>query len=179
MNVAEQKKALRKELISRRREISPDEKSERDKRIFERLLPLLEECSGVFTYVSTEIEVGTSLVIDWCFQRGKQVFTPVSGDYMLTFYRVRSWGELKSGRFGIKEPADRSLPALADKSSLCIVPALCCDSDGFRLGYGRGYYDRFLADFPGKTAVICYSDFIMEVPRESHDRSTDLVITDT
>ena len=179
MTISEQKKALRKELITRRKELSLCERQARDERIFARLLPLLEECSGVFTYVSTDIEVGTRMVIDWCIQRGKPVFTPVSGDYELTFYQVHSWSELKPGKFGIEEPTNRTIPAAADGSSLCIVPALCCNMNGFRLGYGRGYYDRFLADFPGRMAVICYADFVMEVPQESHDRSADLVITDT
>ena len=179
MTVAEQKKALRKELIRRRREIPPKKKQEMDERIFAGLLPFVEKCSGVFTYVSTEIEVDTSRVIEWCFSHKKPVFTPVSGECELTFYQVRGWPELSAGRFGIQEPAVRTAPAVADKGSLCIVPALCCDRNGYRLGYGRGYYDRFLAGFPGRSAVICYSDFIMEIPCEAHDLYADLVITDT
>lgn len=178
MSITEQKKALRKELIRRRRELTAEEKRARDERVFSKLLPFLEQCSGVFTYVSTDIEVDTRQVIDWCFKHGKPVFTPVSGDSELTFYQVSGWDGLKAGRFGIEEPVDRNIPAAGDENSLCIVPALCCDRNGFRLGYGRGYYDRFLAGFPGKTAIICYSDFVTEVPREPHDRRADLVITD-
>lgn len=178
MTVAEQKKSLRRELIQRRRELPAEEKRAWDERIFKRLLPILEQCSGVFTYVSTDIEVDTRRVIDWCFQHGMPVFTPVSGDSELTFFEVHCWEGLKSGRFGIDEPSDRTKAAYADEKSLCIVPALCCDRNGFRLGYGRGYYDRFLAGFPGKTAVICYSEFVGEVPLEAHDRCADMVITD-
>ena len=58
------------------------------------------------------------------------------------------------------------------------VPALCCDRGGLRLGYGRGYYDRFLAGFPGKSVVICYSDFVMKVPAEPHDMRADEIITE-
>lgn len=178
MSAAEQKKALRGLLIQRRRELPRQEKRVRDDRIFMRLMPLLEECGGVFTYVSTETEVDTRRLLEWCFENGKPVFAPVSGDTELTFYQVRSSDELKPGRFGISEPVNRDIPAAADSNSLCVVPALCCDRKGSRLGYGRGYYDRFLEGFPGKSVIICYSDFVMEIPWEPHDRRADLVITD-
>ena len=91
---------------------------------------------------------------------------------------MRSFDELSVGRFNILEPTGRTSQAVPDKDSLCIVPALCCDRSGLRLGYGRGYYDRFLAGFPGRSVIICYSDFVMKVPAEPHDRRADLVVTD-
>ena len=154
MNIPDEKKALRRELIQRRRNMPDDVKSAADSRIFDRLIPLLEKCSSVFTYVSTEIEVDTRQLMKWCFEHGKTVAVPVSGDSELTFYPIRSFDELSVGRFNIMEPVDRSVPAVPDSDSLCIVPALCCDRCGLRLGYGRGYYDRFLAGFPGKSVVI-------------------------
>ena len=177
MTTAEQKKALRRELIQRRRSIPADEKAAWDERIFRELLPLVMEHSSVFTYVSTEIEVDTRRLLDWCFANGKPAAVPVSGDHDLTFYNISGFSELAPGRFGIMEPVNRELPAVPDSGSLCIVPALCCDKTGLRLGYGRGYYDRFLADFPGTSAIICYSGFVGEVPAEPHDRRADLVIT--
>lgn len=178
MNISDEKKALRKALIQRRREIPADEKHSADERIFHKLIPMLEKCSSVFTYVSTEIEVDTHMLMEWCFQHGKPVATPVSGDSELTFYPVRSMDELAPGRFNIMEPSDRTAPAVPDENSLCIVPALLCDRSGLRLGYGRGYYDRFLANFPGRSVIICYSGFVGEVPAEPHDRHADAVVTD-
>lgn len=178
MSVTDDKKALRKELIRRRSELPSDEKAAVDERIFLRLLPFLEECSGVFTYVSTDIEVDTHRLLEWCFSHGKPVAVPVSGDSELVFYGVGSFGELAPGRFGIMEPVNRSTPAVPDSRSLCIVPALQCSKDGYRIGYGRGYYDRYLADFPGRSLVICYSGFIGNVPTEPHDRRADMLITD-
>lgn len=178
MSITDDKKQLRRELIQRRRNIPDDVRAFADARIFERLLPLLEQCSGVFTYVSTEIEVDTRRLMRWCFEQGKAVAVPVSGDSELTFYPIKSFDDLAVGRFNILEPMVRNAPAVPDRDSLCIVPALCCDRSGLRLGYGRGYYDRFLAGFPGKSAIICYSDFVMEVPAEPHDRRADIVVTD-
>lgn len=178
MSITDQKKALRKELIQRRREMPRDVRSAADERIFRRLIPLLEQYSGVFTYVSTDIEVDTHRLLEWCFTHGKQVAAPVSGDSELVFYPFGSFGELAPGRFGIMEPINRNAAAVPDSGSLCIVPALLCNKDGYRLGYGRGYYDRYLAAFPGRSAVICYSDFVGDVPAEPHDRRADMVITD-
>lgn len=178
MSITDEKKALRKALIQRRRELPADEKRAADERIFRQLIPMLENCSGVFTYVSTEIEVDTRMLMEWCFQHGKPVATPVSGDSELTFYPVRSMDGLAPGRFNIMEPAECKSPAVPDADSLCVVPALLCDRSGLRLGYGRGYYDRFLAGFPGRSVIICYSGFVGEVPAEPHDRHADAVVTD-
>lgn len=178
MSITEQKRQLRRELIQRRRSMPSEFRAAADMKIFERLVPYLQECSGVFTYVSTEIEVDTRELISWCFRHGKTVAVPVSGDSELTFYPISSFGELAVGRFSILEPVSRNAAAVPDKDSLCIVPALCCDRSGLRLGYGRGYYDRFLEGFPGKSVIICYSDFVMEVPAELHDRRADIVVTD-
>ena len=162
MIVTDEKKTLRKELIQRRRSMSDDVKALADRRVFERLIPLLD----------------TKELLKWCFEHGKTSAVPVSGDSELTFYPIRSFDELSVGRFNIMEPVDRSSPAVPDKDSLCIVPALCCDRIGHRLGYGRGYYDRFLESFPGRSVIVCYSDFVMNVPTEPHDRKADEVITD-
>lgn len=178
MTITEEKKSLRKALIQRRKDIPADKKAQADLRIFESLKPLLEKCSSVFTYVSTEIEVDTRMLLDWCFENGKPVASPVTGDHELTFYLLHSMQDLAAGRFGIMEPVNRTAPAIPDEDSLCIVPALTCDKSGLRLGYGRGYYDRFLAGFPGKSVIICYSDFMGEVPAEPHDRRADAIITD-
>ena len=75
MTITEEKKALRKALIQRRKDIPADKKAQADLRIFESLKPLLEKCSSVFTYVSTEIEVDTRMLLDWCFENGKPVIT--------------------------------------------------------------------------------------------------------
>lgn len=172
------KSALRKELIARRREMSAECKAARDEDIFRRLLPLLEGADSVLTYVSTEIEVDTRRVLDFCFSRGIPVAAPVSGDTELTFYEIKGFSELAEGRFGISEPINRDTPFEGGEAALCIVPALCADGEGLRLGYGRGYYDRFLERFSGSSVIICYSDFKMSVPSEPHDRRADFTIFD-
>ena len=174
----EVKRELRKQLIARRKAMSEAEKIQADESIFAQIKPFLEKASAVLTYVSTEIEVDTRRIMEFCFERGIPVAVPVSGDTELSFYEIRSFSELSEGRFGILEPANRSETFSADSDALCIVPALCADGNGARLGYGRGYYDRFLSRFNGKSIILCYSDFKMSVPTEPHDKRCAMTIFD-
>lgn len=171
----ELKRALRKELISRRRAMSDIEKRAADLDIFEQLKPFLDKASAVFTYASTDIEVDTRKIIVYCLERGIPTALPVSGDSELSFYYIGSADELAAGRFGIDEPP-QARPAYADKQTLCIVPALCADGEGARLGYGKGYYDIFLSGFPGTSVILCYKSFKRDVPTEPHDIKTGYTI---
>lgn len=171
------KKALRKELIAKRREMDKAERHRADLDIFEQIKPLLAGVSSVFTYASTEIEVDTRRLIDYCLENHIRVALPVSDDTQLSFFYINSTDELSCGRFNIDEPITEC-PAYPDEKTLCIVPALCADGTGLRLGYGRGYYDRFLSDFTGKSVILCYSSFKREVPYEAHDKTADLTIFD-
>ena len=132
------KKALRRELIERRRAMNKVEKTAADEDIFRQLKPLIDKASAVFTYASTDIEVDTRRVIAYCLGKGIPVALPVSGDTELSFFYINSVSELKKGRFGIDEPPMNN-PAFADENTLCIVPALCADGECLSLGYGRGY----------------------------------------
>lgn len=173
----ELKKALRAELIAKRRAMDSAAKESADIDIFEQLKPLADKASAVFTYASTPIEVDTRRLIDHCLEKGIRVALPRSGDTELSFYYIGSVSELSAGRFGIDEPPDNK-PAEFDENTLCVVPALCADEDGYRLGYGRGYYDRFLGGFPGTSVIICYSSFKRRVPTEPHDVKANFTIFD-
>ncbi len=174
----EVKRSLRKRLISERKAIQTAVKASADESIFQQLIPLLNKADTVLTYVSTDIEVDTRRVLQYCFNNDIRVGVPVSGDTELTFYEIRAFSELKDGRYGILEPVDRTEEIAVSGNSLCIVPALCADGNGSRLGYGKGYYDRFLTKFSGKSVIVCYRDFKMEVPAEPHDKKADLTIFD-
>ena len=173
----ELKKQLRRELIERRRAMNAVERSAADEDIFEQLKPFVDKAEAVFTYASTEIEADTRRLIAYCLERKIPVALPVSGDTELSFYYITDVSELKKGRFGIDEPP-RDRPAIADGKTLCVVPALCADGEGLRLGYGRGYYDRFLSGFPGRSVILCYGTFKRDVPAEPHDMRADLTIFD-
>lgn len=175
--MCEVKKALRAELIAKRKSMHPAAKNEADLDIFEQLKPLADNSSMVLTYASTPIEVDTRRLIAYCLEKGIPVALPKSGDTELSFYSINSISGLTAGRFGIYEPPE-DRPAVFDEKALCVVPALCADGNGFRLGYGRGYYDRFLSKFNGTSVIICYSSFKREVPTEPHDIKANITIFD-
>ena len=87
--------------------------------------------------------------------------------------------QLQPGAFSVLEP-DESRPVARDfSSSLMIVPALSLDNRGYRLGYGKGYYDRYIAEFTGPTAGICYAaDCRRHMYHGRFDRPVDVIVTD-
>lgn len=173
----ELKQALRRELKAQRKAMSAEEKSRADEDIFEQAKPFLDKAGSVFTYASAPIEVDTRRIIAYCIECGIPIALPVSGDSELSFYYIKSADELSKGRFNIDEPP-LTRPAAPDKDTLCIVPALCADGEGLRLGYGRGYYDRFLSGFEGTSVIFCYKSFRRQVPAEPHDIKASFTLFD-
>lgn len=177
------KAALRRRFLQERTHITPEKQAERDNEILYRLLTMAEyrHASAVYTYVSRKDEVSTRILIQAAWANGKTVAVPRwQADGTMTFYRIRSWDDLKPGRFGIEEPVDSCPPApMPDKSALCIVPGLAFDVEGYRLGYGKGCYDRYLPVFPGLTIGLCpASAAVLALPREESDCPVQLIITE-
>lgn len=173
---AAEKRALRRELIALRKALPEEERRAADERIFARLKSLLDGAGAVFTYVSVPFETDTRRVIGYCFDKGIPVAAPVCADGGMSFRFFGGWDGLAAGKFNIPEPTYRDNEAIPDKGTLCIVPALSADENGHRLGYGGGYYDRFLAGFAGLSAVISYAALRREIPAEPHDIRADISI---
>ena len=178
------KQALRAHFKQQRALVAQEKQAERDAEILSRLLVLPEyrHCKTVFTYVSKRGEVATESLIQAAWASGKQVAVPrcnaQNGE--MQFYQITSWNDLQKGKFGLREPNNACL--LADPSqtdALCIVPGLCFDANGYRIGYGGGYYDRFLPQFAGKTVGLCpAAAVVLRVPRESTDQAVHMIITE-
>ena len=132
--------------------------------------------------MSTKIEVDTFRIIERALADGKAVAVPrcVPGTRQMEFYRINSVEELAPGTFGVLEPIPGVHELLHDFSdSLCIVPALSYDWHGYRLGYGKGYYDRFLSKYEGVMIGICYSDCVQrKLPHGRFDRPVELLVTE-
>lgn len=178
-----QKSALRAELKRLRADMSAEEKQRLDADIFLRFTSLRQytECEVLFAYVSTSIEVDTLRLIDDALARSKRVAVPLCvKDCEMRFYYITSLSDLESGAYGILEPVvSRCEPVDAAASGLCVVPALAFDESCYRLGFGKGYYDRFLSQFNGNTAGLCYESCIRdELPRNCFDMHTDIVVSE-
>ncbi len=178
------KEGLRQKYRARRTALTPEEKARRDEAIAARVASLwqYQRCRTLLTYVSTAIEVDTFRLIDRALADGKTVAVPrcVPGTRYMEFYRIRGVDELSPGTFGVLEPAPIEENRLTNFSgSLCIVPALSYDWHGFRLGYGKGYYDRFLSKYTGSIIGICYSDCVQQtLPHGRFDRPVELLVTE-
>lgn len=178
------KRRLREKCKQSRRGLSPEQKAVADRKIKSKLLNLwlLRNAKTVLVYVSTEIEVDTRELINELFLRGVTVAVPKceDGNGNMSFYKISSFDELEKGFFGVLEPKLSHCEKLTEFSdSVCIVPAFMFDKKGFRLGYGKGYYDRFLANFPGTALGICYNGEVCDrLYHGRFDRPVDMIVTD-
>lgn len=179
------KDALRTKSRTYRLALEPAQKERWDLEICRRLLALQQykKCDTLFVYVSKPpLEVGTEMLIQAAWSAGKKVAVPrcVPGTREMVFYEITTPRDLEAGTFGVGEPrVGRCRPAAAAPQSFCVVPGLCFDDSGYRLGYGKGYYDRFLARFPGKTAGICYCQCVYRnLPHGRFDRPVGWIITE-
>lgn len=98
----------------------------------------------------------------------------------MVFRRIFSVADLRPGRYGILEPDDACAAIIPDERTLCVCPCLCCDMDGYRLGFGGGYYDRFLSGFSGVKAALCYGDSVLpSLQKDEFDIPMDVIVTDS
>ncbi|MCD7871811.1 MAG: 5-formyltetrahydrofolate cyclo-ligase [Clostridiales bacterium] len=144
---------------------------------------LYAKAEQILCYASLPNEICTDFIIRTALKHDKKIALPRCSDFNgnMDFYYISSFDDIKSGTFGIKEPDKNACKRVYDfNNSLCVVPALCFDSYGVRLGYGKGYYDRFLKKFTSVSAGLCYNDFIAEnLPQNEFDIPVDYIITET
>lgn len=174
---------LREQVKSQLAALPPAYLRESDEKIFHLLcsLPEFERAERVFTYISIDREVDTRRIIALCHELGKIPVLPYrynKGQMGFTALD-RPLSALSPGVFGIPMP-DESLPELfPEAGDLMLVPALCFDEDGYRLGHGGGYYDRYLAAHPVFSIGLCREALLSpQLFRETHDRAVDCLITD-
>ncbi len=101
----------------------------------------------------------------------------------MDFFEVKNAndpGEFVSGKFGLREPGPMALAVDPKEMALCFVPLVAFDPEGFRLGQGKGYYDRFLERFPGKKVGVGFSwqEAAGHIPVEAHDQPMEMVVTE-
>lgn len=167
-----------------RQSLSEKKKRELDGAILERVLSLDEykKADIVLTYASMPVEVDTFGLIRAALSDGKKVACPrcVPGTRNMEFYYISGEDELFPGSFSVPEPLpdERNLYT-GGENSVCIVPGLSFDYEGFRLGYGKGYYDRFLSGFSGKNIGICYNECVCRrLPHGKYDRAVNVLVSE-
>ena len=184
MDIRPIKSELRQKYRSLRQSMPPEIKKEKDEAIASQVRRLwqYQRNNVLLIYVSTPIEVDTIGIINQAIADGKRVAVPrcVPDTRNMDFYYIDSVDELAPGMFGVLEPAVNSERLYDEKDGgLCIVPAFSYDWRGYRLGYGKGYYDRFLSRFEGNMVGICYSDCVQRtLPHGRYDRPVELLVTE-
>lgn len=173
------KKALRAQIRQKKREMTPQQIAEKSQAL---LLQLLEteqyrRARTVYGYLPYNQEVRTVPVLQQALKDGKRVAVPkVMGEDMVFIY-LEDLSRVAAGYGGIPEPvADE--PVAADPHALVLMPGLAFDAQGRRIGYGGGFYDRFLSREPEHpTVALCY-DFQMftRLETEEFDIPVDLVL---
>ena len=177
------KRSLRADLKRQRSEIPAEVRSRADRLIAERVTAcgFYKNTNALLIYISSQIEVGTGGILSRAFEDGKTVYAPrcIKGTNEMVFCRITSLDDLECGSWGIFEPRQYCEEYKGSENALCITPALAYDTEGYRLGFGKGYYDRFLSGFRGRRLGICYDSFILEsVFRDSFDVPVELIITE-
>jgi 5-formyltetrahydrofolate cyclo-ligase len=181
------KARLRADLLQKRRALSPDEAKFKSSQIASRLLedPAFLKAGSVHLYLAKaeDREADTTAIIEQCLRVHKAVFVPIiTSSGQMRHCRLQNLHNLSIGHFGIPQPPlGDLLTDTALQTDLVLVPGIAFDQKGHRLGYGRGYYDRFLSSRPAwvNTLGLCYADFLLEnLPFDSHDVPVQSVVTD-
>lgn len=177
------KHATRQRLLLRRKQLDEALCLDLSLRIQQRLLGFagFSRAKILALYSPVNNEVAIDHLLNVALSQGKQVCFPrVSGE-TLQFVAVESSEELQPGTFGVAEPVGGNVLA-AELIDLLVVPGVAFARDGFRLGYGKGFYDRELSRVRRATVSIgfCYDFQLCDaLPTEDHDQPLDYIVTET
>lgn len=174
----ESKTNLRKEMMILRDKISNADRIESNKKIAKLLFsrPVFKKAKIIAFYLSKGSEVETREMIKEALKIGKEILVPVTNEKM-EFVRYEVGEELVAGKYGISEPKTKRSPS--NFPQLIIVPGIVFGLCMHRIGYGKGYYDKYLATSPAYRIGICYDFQIKDrLPSHSDDQRMDEIITD-
>jgi 5-formyltetrahydrofolate cyclo-ligase len=178
------KRSLRQRILAQRRALTHEQWLASSRSAQQRLIALEEfsRAGCIALYSPAHNETDTSGILEAAFAAGKRVLYPaVCGDRMV-FRHVEGLHSLAEGSFGILEPCPTGIDHHADEPDLIVVPGVAFDCNGHRIGYGKGFYDRFL-QHPDRTAHLvglCHDFQLIDgaIPAEEHDIRMELIVTD-
>ena len=176
----EMKASIRKSVLKKMKDLEPEIKRVADQSLIQRLrsLPAYKAASVMATYLSFPHEVDTSFLIDAAQADGKQVVIPKTYPKGRMEFVAYDPQKLKQTAFGLLEPEEGSQAIDQSDIDLIHVPGVAFQKDGYRLGYGGGYYDRYLADFDGATVSTIYACQEVDFSPASHDIPVQEVLVD-
>lgn len=179
-----QKDALRRTMRRLRKELGAAERERFDRGILDQMRTLEEYCAArrVMVYLSLPEEADTWGIARELLSRGAEVAAPVTGagPGEMEAHRVESLERVRRGRFGMPEPFPGSVPMPPEAFDLVVVPGLAFSKDGKRIGYGGGYYDRYLPRLSAEAATVGLAygfQVVPAIPGEPHDIPLRAIVT--
>ena len=191
MAVAEEKRQIRKQILALRNTISEEDRNIKSRQILNTLyaLEIYQKSDIILTYVEYQSEVKTTPLIERALSENKQVFVPKVMGTDMDFFQINSLLELSEGYKGIKEPKSAEVPFdinvnYDNTSILMLMPGAVFDRAHHRIGYGMGFYDRYLARLKSAnlsvcTTALCYEcQLLSDIPYDSHDIRPNTIISE-
>ncbi|TYR82413.1 5-formyltetrahydrofolate cyclo-ligase [Priestia megaterium] len=177
------KKQIRKEVKQRLHSLSSEDYKINSRRIVHTLFQTdwWKKAKVIAVTVSRGKEVDTQLLIEQAWSQQKIVVVPKCNPstYEMIFRKITSFSQLETVYFGLKEPIERETVAIAkEEIDLIVVPGIAYSRNGHRVGYGGGYYDRFLASFTKPKISLAFKEqLVSDVPYNHYDIPVDAIIT--
>ncbi|MEG0386391.1 MAG: 5-formyltetrahydrofolate cyclo-ligase [Solibacillus sp.] len=179
-----EKKQQRIRMLQQLNQLSDRDYRNRSLSIAKKLLeePAIQDATTIAITISNRPEVDTTAIIEQLWQLGKRVVVPKCApkEHTMAFYEIASFMQTERVFKDILEPMP-DCTELVEKNEIdvIIVPGVVFDTSGYRIGFGGGYYDRYLPDFRGKLISIAFEEQRMDqIPREPHDIPIHILITD-
>ena len=174
------KKDIRKRVLNKRENMKETEWEKNSRSIYEKVVThsFFLNADTIYCYVDYRREVNTRLIIEKAWEMKKRVLVPKVNGNDLSFHQIDSFSDLEEGFKGILEPITESAKEI--KEGLVILPGVAYDKTRNRIGYGKGYYDRFLSENCNlKTMAIGFELQVEdEIPSEPFDRKPEVLITE-
>ena len=178
----DEKNLIRKQMKQLRADMTRTERFEKSMQIFEQLItvPEFKRADRIYTYVSMDNEIDTIMLIDYSLSLEKRVFVPrVSGKDM-EFYEISDISELNPGYMGIYEPDINGREPDYSRTGFMCMPGLAFDKSHNRIGYGGGFYDRYLSveNKLYKAALAYEAQLLESIPAQDGDVRPDMIVTE-
>ncbi|OGT98573.1 MAG: 5-formyltetrahydrofolate cyclo-ligase [Geobacteraceae bacterium GWC2_48_7] len=178
------KQARRTGMLAQRRELSDSDWRTASKKAQLQLLGLEEyqRALSVALYYPAHRETDTMMIAEAALAEGKKLLFPVVCGLEMEMHQVENIDQLKPGRFGIHEPCRPEIRSQSGLPDLIVIPGVLFDLNGHRIGYGKGYYDRFLEQHSGNGHLVglCHDFQLVDdpIPADRHDIRMEVIVTD-
>ena len=183
--LVESKRRLRQQMSQLRKDVAAADSARAGQAAAGTLmdLELVRRAERIALYAALPYELPTRLLFDAVVEKNGAALLPRTADPLgLAFFAVARWEDLRPGTFGVLEPRNDGTAVRLMPGDLVVVPGVAFDEDGYRLGHGKGYYDRaFAAELGDAPTLVGFGyefQIVDAVPHDHRDRQMDAIVTD-